>query len=265
MQDMKREHMDQEIKNALYSQALRYQVPRKEQSAIMEHIRKAAMREHKEEHLMKSKHVKRAIVLAAAAVALIGTVCMAAGKAKIFYSSGSPANASGNFSDLAKYEDQTQVSTNAVESFSNGYQFTEINIQHEENCDEEGRVLQKYESIQITYEKDGDRLTYFASPVLKDIQEGAAEILEEDGQTYYYHELINKFVPTDYEPTEEELAQVEAGMLNIGYGSDKEEVKISGSIYWQKDGCTYSLFGFDTGMAAQEFLQMAQEIVLRGE
>lgn len=257
---MKREHIDQEIKDALYSQALRYQVPDKEQTVVMERIRKAAAKKNKEEHQMKSRHVKRAIVLAAAAVALIGTVCMAAGKAKIFYGSSSPENASKNFSDLTAYEEEVQVSTNAVERFSNGYQFLEMNTSHREDRDEEDRTLREYESIQITYEKDGTKVNYYVSPGLGDIQEGAAEVLEEDGQTYFYHEMTNKFVPADYEPTEEELAQVEAGTLNIGYGSDQVEVKVSGSIYWQKDGCTYSLFGFDTGMAAQEFLQMAQEV-----
>lgn len=82
-----------------------------------------------------------------------------------------------------------------------------MNTSHREDRDEENRILHEYESIQITYEKDGKRVTYFASPVLEKIQEDSSEVLEADGQTYYYHELINKFVPTDYEPTEEELAQ----------------------------------------------------------
>lgn len=209
---------------------------------------------------MKRRQVKRAIVLAVAAVALIGTVCMAAGKAKAFFGSSSPTNASENFSDLTKYEEGVQVSTNAVEKFSNGYHFLEMNTQHNESRDEEDHVLQEYESIMIIYEKGGTRVTYFVSPVLQEIQEGATKVLEADGQTYYYHEMTNKFVPADYEPTEEELAQQEAGLLNIGYGSDEVEVRVSGSIYWQHDGCTYSLFGFDTGMTAEEFLQMALEV-----
>lgn len=257
---MKREYLEQEIKEALYGRSLRYSVPEDEQTRIEEKIRMAATDRKKEEKIMKMRQVKKAVVLAAAAVALVGTVCMAAGKIKYTYSSSSPADAVTDFSGLEKLEKEAGVETRAVEAFSNGYAFEAMNLVNGEDVDENGNTVQKFKEISIDYEKDGKQISYDVMKRLSDLSEGATQTLEADGQTYYYDEMNNKFVPEGYELTEEDLAAQEAGTLNLAYGSSEVEEKVSNSLYWQKDGVTYCLFGFDTGLTAEDFLQMALEL-----
>ena len=81
----------------------------------------------------------------------------------------------------------------------------------------------------------------------------------EDGTELYYSELNNKFVPPDYEATEEELKQQEEGTLNLAYGNDTVEVISSHMVSWSRNGLHYVLFQFGNDLSQEEFLTMAQE------
>ena len=44
-------------------------------------------------------------------------------------------------------------------------------------------------------------------------------------------------------------------------GSDEVEDRQFQSVSWQKDGMSYSLYGFDTGLDAQTMLELASGLV----
>lgn len=78
--------------------------------------------------------------------------------------------------------------------------------------------------------------------------------------TYYYFTDNYLFLPTDEEPTAEELAAQDAGTLNISYGSVKREEQTYYSLWWNKDGQSNTLAGFDVDMSAQDMIDMAGQI-----
>ena len=54
----------------------------------------------------------------------------------------------------------------------------------------------------------------------------------EDGTELCFYKLTNKFVPADYELTEEDKKAQEDGNFNLAYGSDKVEVMTSYTVEW---------------------------------
>ena len=49
--------------------------------------------------------------------------------------------------------------------------------------------------------------------------------------------------------------------MTISYGSDEVEDRQFQSVIWEKDGMSYILYGFDTGLDSEEMLSMAAELV----
>ncbi len=68
-------------------------------------------------------------------------------------------------------------------------------------------------------------------------------------------------MPPDYEKSDEEKQQEKTGALVISYGSDKVEDKTFQSVEWEKDGVTYLISGFETGLDAQAMFNLAEEFV----
>ena len=78
--------------------------------------------------------------------------------------------------------------------------------------------------------------------------------------TYYYLEDQYLFLPPNEEPNAELMAAQDAGTLNISDGSDEREEKTYYSLWWNEDGQSFSLTGFDVDMSAQEMVDMAAQI-----
>ena len=86
------------------------------------------------------------------------------------------------------------------------------------------------------------------------------DLIRQNGQDYYYSESHFLFLPTDVEPTKEELAAEEAGDLFISYGSDEREEQTYLSMSWNADGKHFTLGGFDLGLNAQDMIDMAMQL-----
>ena len=93
-----------------------------------------------------------------------------------------------------------------------------------------------------------------------DIDFSEAKRLAEKAELCFY-KLTNKFVPADYELTEEDKKAQEDGNFNLAYGSDKVEVMTSYTVEWNMDGQGYSLFKFGEDLGAEEMFGMAEEII----
>ena len=76
--------------------------------------------------------------------------------------------------------------------------------------------------------------------------------------------MLNKFVPEDYEPTEQEMKDMEEGKINIAY-SDEEKIseEISRELSWSYEGKVYTLFlmGDEPALEKQDLLDMALEVI----
>lgn len=219
-------------------------------------------KENKEDLNMKHFNMKKAVIAAAVAVMAIGCVAAAAGKVTGIFSHSSSIPDYSKYTDLTEAEAKVGITTNAPESFSNGYSFYGIYISDVGYRDEEGSTIDSFKSLSVRYKNGSDSVEYTVQPrpLLNTSADSYTDTFEEDGITYYYNEIRSKWVTPDYEPTEEEKAQVEAGTLNIGYGASEISYSDSKEIFWEIDGQEHSLFCMDIDISKEEFIQMALEI-----
>ena len=257
---MQSRHIEEErIKNALYADAYSYDPP----ADLKQRIDAQIARQKKEVIYMKKRSVKKVAIVAAALCVLTGTVCMAGGKIAGYVGGTRPGSQTSDFSDIGKLENELDVTVNAPEAFDNGYAFADASIADFDAVDESHVKVKDESELNVTYEKNGKRLNYIVkegSTVLSDSELERAEIVEQNGVTYYY--LVDQylFLPPNEEPTAEEAAAQDAGSLNISYGSDERQEQTYYSLWWIKDGQTYTLAGFDVDLSAQEMVDMATEI-----
>lgn len=250
---------DEQIKNALYADAYSYDPP----ADLKQRIDAQIAQQKKEVIFMKKMSVKKVAVVAAALCALTATVCMAGGKIAGYVGGTRPGSQTSDFSDIGKMENKLDVTVNAPEDFDNGYAFSDAHIADFDALDESNVKVKDESELNVTYEKNGKRLNYSVkkgATVLSDAELERAEMMEQEGVTYYY--LVDQylFLPPNEEPTAEELAAQDAGSLNISYGSDERQEQNYYSLWWIKDGQTYTLAGFDVDLSAQEMVEMAAQI-----
>ena len=121
------------------------------------------------------------------------------------------------------------------------------------------------QGISLTYKKDGmadmNVFTEQAGMYEGNPADGAQQTFEYNGITLGYNEVHYRFVPGDYELPEGEKKLVEQGDIVISYGSDQVEDRISKSIVWEQGDKVYNLMSFDSSMEAQEFYEMACEMI----
>lgn len=125
---------------------------------------------------------------------------------------------------------------------------------------------EQVKEVNAEYEKDGVTLDFSAHTaytVFDGEDDPYAPDAERDvnGVTLAFRDTAYLFVPPDYQPTDEEKKQERAGELAISEGSDEVENRQFQSVSWQKDGMSYSLYGFDTGLDAQTMLELASGLV----
>ena len=127
---------------------------------------------------------------------------------------------------------------------------------------------EKVSEVDATYTKDGAELNLSAHKSYTVFTEDEMEnpvpatTAEVNGVTLTYRDAHYRFVPDDYEKSDEEKQQEKNGELVISYyGSDEVEDKMFQSVLWEQDGATYLISGFDTGLDAQTMFDMAAELV----
>ena len=124
---------------------------------------------------------------------------------------------------------------------------------------------EKVSEVDATYTKDGAELNLSAHKSYTVFTEDEMEnpvpatTAEVNGITLTYRDAHYRFVPDDYEKSDEEKQQEKNGELVISYyGSDEVEDKMFQSVLWEQDGATYLISGYDTGL---NMFDMAAELV----
>ena len=126
---------------------------------------------------------------------------------------------------------------------------------------------EKIAEVDAAYTKDGVELNFSAHKSYTVFSEDEMEnpvpavTAEVNGVTLTYRDAHYRFVPPDYEESNEEKQQEQSGELVISYGSDKVEDKTFQSMLWEQNGVTYLISGFDTGLDAQAMFDMAAELI----
>lgn len=203
---------------------------------------------------------KLAAVCLVAALAVTGAVAGSGIVASSFGSSWSNERMS-----YAETQAELIAGAKVPESFANGFAFDRGMHEYGGDQDSDGNVIREWTNINAQYEKDGATLTLSTGETHDDGTTVDTSVYDEvreiGGVTVQYSENTYKAVPPDYEPTAEEQAAVEAGDLQIGYGSSSVETHDAQFLRWTQDGVTYTMHGFDLGLTADELFAMAQEVI----
>lgn len=212
-------------------------------------------------------NIKKVAVAALGVCLLTGGVCYAAEQmAQYYVSSSAPSDYQTDFSAVDSCAKEAGLDVNALETFANGYTFAEVGVDNTAAIGEEDQKLYEFSELVLRYEKEGlPSISIFAEDAAYygDTDEGLIydAVRECDGVEIKCYTVTNKFVPIDYELTDEDNANMENPNYNLAFGSSEVEIKQLMSVTWEKDGVHYHLFGFDLPLSAEEMLDMAEEML----
>lgn len=227
----------------------------------------------KENTKMKKFTVKKGLILAAAiSILAIGSAAVA--------TQGTIRSISGNSTSFPNYktipaaetlQKDIGITPKIVSEFSNGYAFDgAVKVNNsiddiEENTrttvvDDNGKEM-KYKSISVKYTKDGGRITLDADPAEYNMDKNTEETENYNGVSIRYNAFTNKFVPGDYQQTEQDIKDEAEGKYVFSYGTDDIEIHEVQGVTWIQDGIKYHINAMDSLLGQEELIAMAKEII----
>lgn len=211
-------------------------------------IRREADQRKKEKNDMTFKMKK--LMAIAAALCLICMTCYAAVEIGNYESRSTVDFA--EYNQLSQAEKETGFEFKRVESFSNGFKFSFGGVNESSKTDKDGNLIVEAKGIDLAYVNDeGKHVALFV--VEKNFYENEALPAGYSSDTY-------KFVPEDYQLTDEDKRMMEEGDFFVSYGSDAVEINEMENYYWEDGGLVYGLLAFDCGLGEDGLAAMAQEI-----
>lgn len=255
--------MTNEALDHILKQTLAPKIP---DEALNQNLKRAVEEKAMKRNKIRHFSAKKAVVLAAACCLLIGTVSVATSGKTAYLVSGFYFRDYKNFEQLSEAEAEAGFSIKAVESFQNGYTFSEMDVSDTNAKDEEGNTLDNYKEIAINYEKAGESgLSLYAMEAIHDRETDkrtADKTVGINGVEVKYYIDTYKWVPDGYEMTAEDEANMERDDYFISYGGDDEvsENQVS-YVIWIQDGIRYSILNIHNASSSGELFQMAGEII----
>ncbi len=214
----------------------------------------------KKECIYMSK--KRIATIAVAASFVLGVVAYAASGIITSWSSGS--SAIPEYTKLPTEQeciDDIGYSPVLINEFENGYIFDNASILNNALKDAGGNNVEKFKSIDLRYKRGNEEIFISADKYTSDLAlEGdVSETI--NGINIYYNKYKNKFVPGDYQMTDEDKKAEAAGELVFSYGMDEVTITDIQNLYFEKDGIKYTLTQIDATTSVDELISMAGEII----
>lgn len=202
------------------------------------------------------------ILIAAAAIAVLGTVTVIGAGKVVGLSSSTNLNevTYKTAADVKEAADIFGAVPKAPEKFSNGLTFTRGFLEKVEGHDEFGTVVYTYDDMALSYE-NGISLhirKFNADDSGVGTPVSTAEI--QGIETAFYEDQY-LFLPPDAEPSEADLALEKEGRLYISYGTAEEERQVYRYVLWQEDGLAYSLSTFDESYTVDDLNNMVHDII----
>lgn len=216
----------------------------------------------REETHMKRGFMKKAVI-AVAAICVFGSMtAFAIGNIAGVTSHSDRRDEVHTYEQALKLQEEHGPKVNFPEQFSNGYTFESAVPVNYETSDKDGNKLGKGIHLDITYGKEGMEPITFSAEVGLDGGSAPTDVKTcGDVMELRFYKTVNKFVPANYELTEEDKKAQEAGNFDLAYGSDEIEITTSCMVEWDMDGQGYSLFKFGEELSAEEMFAMAEEII----
>lgn len=213
---------------------------------------------------MKHLSVKKLIIGVAACCLLISGGAFAAGKVVSVSSHSDWRDGCSSYSGMEQQQKKLGYAVDSVEQFSNGYQFEKAVVGEAQGKDQDKNTMCTYKFMSIVYARGAEPTVslYIEKPVAAIARTNPADETRICGDIILnYDSATHKFVPPNYELTEEDKVNQEKNDYFIAYGSDKVEIQKSAAVEWTKDGIRYQLIGFDLNLSADEMFDMAEEVM----
>ena len=168
---------------------------------------------------------------------------------------------------LSKIEKDVGYPVTAPAQFSNGYGFSKLSVDGEAVYGDGNEVLKEYYGVHVTYTKaDEPDIILNLTPVLE--LEGGGEAPEPSERRTAGGVTVNlsldhyKFVPENYDETEDDLARKVAGHYYISWGSDEITEYDMACADFKLDGVNYTLMDmYASENSFDTVTQMAKEII----
>lgn len=250
---------DQEFENIL-RQAMQPSVDLKE---IVVPVRVSG----KETHMTMKRMMKKGCI-AAALIALLSTSVYASGALNIkTLVSGMHSRA---YNTVAQAEEKAGFEMDDLSRFTNGYAFDGVRVEEVRGLDEKDKVQIVYNEICVKLKNAAGEQLHLSAYQERDGLQASdvpADQIRKLGEVTLEYRLHHyKFVPADYEQTEEDKLWLQQPGNYMSYGSEKGISESSVAfLNWQKEGICYLLMDSDGSESAESLFSMAQELVLNGK
>lgn len=214
-------------------------------------IRREADQRKKEKNDMTFRMKK--LVAIAAALCLICMTCYAAVEIGNYESHSTTDIA--EYDQLSAAEKEAGIEIKCVEAFSNGFKFERGGVNESSKSDKDGNLVAEAKGINVAYTNDkGEHVALMVEP--KSFYEKGNEEIPAGYSSDTY-----KFVPPDYQLTDEDKRMMEEGDFFVSYGSEEVEITETEFYYWEENGLVYGLLASGCGLGEAELAAMAREIM----
>ena len=215
---------------------------------------------------MKKFKVKKVMRCVAACCLMLGTVSIASSGIVQSIVSSSLAIGEKDFTKLGELEAEAGFSVKAIEQFQNGYQFSDMTITNNTGYDENGNAMTHYKGIDFTYKKEGeDSLSLNTEQEINmqaDTEQNPDEVKIIEGIEVKYYLSTYKWVPVDYELTEEDKKNMEKDNYFISDGASEISENLVSGVSWVQDGIYYHIGNVHGKTEPEVLFQMAEELIL---
>lgn len=215
----------------------------------------------KENNIMKFK--KKIAIVAVAAAMILGVTAFAS--SGIITSWNSSSSSIPNYKSLPSYEQCVKDAGYApvlINSFVSGYTFKDGSLVNNNLTDENGNSVEKFKSFSFRYGKGNDKVTFSADKYSSNMKTTGEVIDNIDGIDIYINEYTNKFVPGNYELTEEDKAAQESGELVFSFGADDVKICDVKNVLWSDGDIHYTLTQIDGKLSPEDLAEMAKEVIM---
>lgn len=159
-----------------------------------------------------------------------------------------------------------------TQTLPGGFSFTDSDVGNTSLQDANGDAVVTAKEIGFSYTKEGSTknqyLSLSALQIEKDlvitedmIKDTHYTKLDYNDITLFYNMQRYKFVPADYQLTDQDKKDEASGELAISYGSDEVEYSNMQSIIWYEEGICYTLLSSNYDLPQEDLLSMAKTII----
>lgn len=216
---------------------------------------------NREEKNMSRISLKKKVIITAAAVMAIGVTAVAAGKVASITGHSYLDDMVYSIEEIQAESDKENFDVKYPETLG-GYVFEKGLVGEGDAADEEGNKIRDYNFLNLDYVNGDKHASLYVEPIA-DITDMPKDkpCVDIDGTTVYTIEQVFKFVPPDYEKTEQDIKDEEAGKLVFSYGTEDVEVKTMRQVTWEDGNLVFDIIAGDDTVDMDTLVDMAEDMI----